>query len=94
MADDVALRTLIDRGPRSLETDGTLQLILHVEPLVHRGRSGERPSSCLSLSCLAGLLPFIFLLFHLGKEQAELVSVFLQGFLPDRLVVMELLILG
>ena len=97
MTDDVALRTLVHRGPGRLEADGTLELVLHVEALVHGGRSGERTGSCLSLTfltCLTALLPFIFPLFHLRNEEAELVTVFLQCFLPDRFVVMVLLVLS
>ena len=93
VTDDVALRTLVHRGPRGLETDGTLQLILHVETFVHGGGPGEGTGTSLSLSCLTALLAFIFLLFHLRNEEAELVTVFLQCFLPDRFVVMVLLVL-
>ena len=94
MADNVALRTLVHRGPRSLETDGTLQLVLHVETLVHGGGPAEGTGTCLSLTCLTALLTFIFLLLHLRNEEAELVTVFLQCFLPERFVVMVLLVLS
>ena len=94
MADDVALRTLVHWGPRRLETDGTLQLILHVETLVHGGGPGEGTGTRLSLTCLTALLTFIFLLLHLRNEEAELVTVFLQCFLSDRFVVMVMLVLS
>ena len=94
VTDDVALRTLVHWGPRRLETDGTLQLVLHVETLVHGGGPGEGTGTRLSLTCLTALLTFIFLLLHLRNEEAELVTVFLHCFLPDSFVVVVMLVLS
>ena len=64
-ADDVTLRALVHGGPGQLEADGTLQLTLQVETLVHGGGPGERPGPLLSLTCLP---PLLLLLLHLGYE--------------------------